>query len=77
MCKQRNDTMKNTNNQEIISELKTLNEVVKSCYACQNGSCRVENDEKRGLDEKGNPVGHDCVGYINHNLNFQKTKKLK
>ena len=69
--------MKNTNKQEIISELKTLNEVVKSCYTCQNGSCCVENDEKRGLDEKGNPVGHDCVGYINHNLNFQKTKKLK
>ena len=40
----------------------------RNCMTCQNGSCKVENSEKIGLDEFGNPQGTNCVGYINNEL---------
>lgn len=60
----------------IQEDLKTLNDIIKSCNTCRNSSCRIENDEKRGLDKNGNPMGYDCIGYINHNLILKKTKRL-
>lgn len=37
----------------------------KSCNTCVNPSCRVETSEKSGLNELGEPVGHNCVGWYN------------
>lgn len=34
----------------------------KGCQTCINGTCKVPNDEKLGLDD-GKPVGYDCSGY--------------
>ena len=40
----------------------------KSCMNCTNGSCRVEYDEKVGVDELGKPQGSQCVGWYNAEL---------
>ncbi len=37
----------------------------KSCMNCTNGSCRVEYNEKVGVDEFGKPQGSECVGWFN------------
>ena len=37
----------------------------KSCNTCQNLSCKVESNEKNGIDENGYAMGTFCVGYIN------------
>ena len=40
----------------------------KSCMNCTNGSCRVEYDEKVGVNEYGKPQGSDCTGWFNAEL---------
>lgn len=40
----------------------------KCCMNCTNGSCRVEYDEKVGVDEFGKPRGSECVGWFNAEL---------
>lgn len=40
----------------------------KCCMNCTNGSCRVEYDEKVGVDEFGKPQGSECVGWFNAEL---------
>ena len=48
---------------EIIDSLSN-----KSCLNCCNGVCDIRTNEKVGLDEFGNPNGHDCVGWENDAL---------
>ncbi len=38
------------------------------CSNCTNGSCRIENCEKVGLDEFGKPQGSSCLGWNNNEL---------
>ena len=40
----------------------------KSCMNCTNGSCRVEYNEKVGVDEFGKPQGSQCAGWFNTEL---------
>ena len=40
----------------------------KSCMNCTNGSCKVEYNEKVGVDEYGKPQGSDCSGWFNAEL---------
>lgn len=35
----------------------------KGCATCINGTCKVSQDEKVGLED-GKPVGYDCIGYV-------------
>ncbi len=40
----------------------------KSCSNCSNQSCRIEQYEKIGLDEFGNPQGSNCLSWNNDEL---------
>ena len=46
------------------------------CETCANGSCREELQDKIGLDDFGNPMGSDCLGWKNDRL-VGKYKVLK
>ena len=40
----------------------------KGCINCTNGTCRVENDEKVGLNELNQPQGYHCYSWNNPEL---------
>ncbi len=40
----------------------------KCCMNCTNGNCRVEYNEKIGVDEFGKAQGSECVGWFNAEL---------
>lgn len=40
----------------------------KCCMNCANESCRVEYNEKVGVDEVGKPQGSECAGWFNAEL---------
>lgn len=48
----------------------------KCCINCTNGSCRVEYDEKVGIDEFGKPQGSECIGWFNAEL-IGRSKMLR
>lgn len=48
----------------------------KSCASCLNGSCKVENHEKIGLNEFNEPQGSRCLGWYNAEL-IGKSKVLR
>lgn len=50
--------------------------IAKSCVTCTNGLCRVEADEKLGVDENGNPEGYTCLGWNNDKMIGQMEKML-
>lgn len=53
-----------------VEEREHLKELIetRSCNSCTNGSCRVENSEKVGLDESGKPQGSNCLSWNNPEL---------
>ncbi|HHT37898.1 MAG TPA: hypothetical protein GXZ95_00600 [Mollicutes bacterium] len=48
-------------------ERKYIKKLVKEacCLNCTNGICTIPSNEKYGVDEKGKPVGHLCLGWEN------------
>lgn len=48
----------------------------KNCFNCTNGNCKVETNDKLGLDEDNNPKGYKCVSWKN-DLLVGKSKVLK
>ncbi len=53
-----------------VNEREYLKTLIKNKYCgnCLNGSCRVQNNEKIGLDEFGNIQGSECYGWNNYEL---------
>ncbi len=53
-----------------VEEREYLKQLIetRNCNNCTNGSCRVENYEKVGLDESGKPQGSNCLGWNNPEL---------
>lgn len=56
----------------------------KTCLNCTNGMCTVSYQDKNKVDEKGNPMGNDCVDWMNpiyvgksKILQIKDIKKLK
>lgn len=53
-----------------VEEREYLKQLIenRSCSNCTNGSCRVEQSEKVGLDEEGKPQGSNCLSWNNSEL---------
>ena len=48
----------------------------RACTNCTNPDCRVEYDEKIGLDEFGQEQGSKCLGWINEEMIVQEQIKV-
>lgn len=53
---------------------KDQKDVEQCCTNCRNFSCKVEHNEKVGVDEYGKPMGAQCIGFVSPKKN--KTKNL-
>ena len=53
-----------------VEEREYLKQLIenRSCLNCTNGSCRVEQCEKVGLDDEGKPQGSNCLSWNNPEL---------
>ena len=48
----------------------------RQCTNCTNPDCRIEFDEKIGLDENGEPQGRYCFAWVNKEMIVQEKIKI-
>lgn len=68
---------KNLTSEEIFEEFYGDSLEINCCSNCSNGSCKVEYNEKVGLDEDGLPKGFGCVGYTNSKQHKKIVKTIR